>query len=531
MIYYTPGRFQILFMFRLRGSVFPKAFVLAAVSMGLALASRATDVFGIEKSLLDNRIYTAFSFALGFLLVFRNSQAYSRFWEGARLLRLASKEWYDACAQAIAFVSTSDKHRHEVQHFRHMSCRLFSLLMASSLQECSSLTDDVFEVLDLKGFDEFSLEALQSFRHQPKQRKELALQWILNFFCDSMKSRVLAVPGPVMSRLFAELSNGNLNFEKVVTIGKTPFPFPYAQMITALLLIHLIYTAMIVSALVSSPIWICLLCFISVFTFWCINYIASEIEAPFGEDLNDLPVRELMVEFNNSLLLLLDQRGNHLPGVHSVRRTETVVLTADHLDTMHSLNVELERTETACSLVNKDFDDEASSDARSNASLEKKEDCPNHSLDPPALAECVVQENQNRKAGLIPPAELGGEPEQSLTSEQRPEQHVKQQQQQQRSLEMGEVGPSVRPWWAEEEDEEETEPQGALEGRLRDAKDVPSELINEHLLRELSKLSSIGARLVKWIDGHITAETIITQASSARRRRLEQESPGRVWQV
>merc|ERR1719335_2145575 len=102
--------------------------------MGLALASRATDVFGIEKSLLDNRIYTAFSFALGFLLVFRNSQAYSRFWEGARLLRLASKEWYDACAQAIAFVSTSDKHRHEVQHFRHMSCRLFSLLMASSLQ-------------------------------------------------------------------------------------------------------------------------------------------------------------------------------------------------------------------------------------------------------------------------------------------------------------------------------------------------------------------------------------------------------------
>jgi hypothetical protein len=40
--------------------------------------------------------------------------------------------------------------------------------------------------------------------------------------------------------------------------------------------------------------------------FWCINYIAAELEMPFGDNPNDLPVEELQVNFNASLRRLMD---------------------------------------------------------------------------------------------------------------------------------------------------------------------------------------------------------------------------------
>jgi predicted membrane chloride channel (bestrophin family) len=42
--------------------------------------------------------------------------------------------------------------------------------------------------------------------------------------------------------------------------------------------------------------------------FWSINYIAAEIEMPFGEDANDLPIAQLQEGFNTSLRMLIDEQ-------------------------------------------------------------------------------------------------------------------------------------------------------------------------------------------------------------------------------
>jgi len=50
------------------------------------------------------------------------------------------------------------------------------------------------------------------------------------------------------------------------------------------------------------------LTFISVFCYWCINYIAAEIEMPFGDDPNDLPVAHLQESMNQNLVMLMQER-------------------------------------------------------------------------------------------------------------------------------------------------------------------------------------------------------------------------------
>merc|ERR1719506_2096665 len=54
-------------------------------------------------------------------------------------------------------------------------------------------------------------------------------------------------------------------------------------------------------------------CFIVVFSFWTINYISLELEMPFGDDPNDLPLEEMQRDFNLSLIGLLRKRFLHPP--------------------------------------------------------------------------------------------------------------------------------------------------------------------------------------------------------------------------
>lgn len=49
------------------------------------------------------------------------------------------------------------------------------------------------------------------------------------------------------------------------------------------------------------------------FAFWSINYIAGELEQPFGDDPNDLPMAELQMNFNSSLCVLFDEQAVQPP--------------------------------------------------------------------------------------------------------------------------------------------------------------------------------------------------------------------------
>jgi putative membrane protein len=105
---------------------------------------------------------------------------------------------------------------------------------------------------------------------------------------------VIPVAPPILTRVFQEISRGLVNLNNVKKIRDFPFPFPYAQMITMMLMMHWVITPVASCLIVDNIVWAAVLTFITVFAFWAINYIAEEIEMPFGDDANDLPIADMM---------------------------------------------------------------------------------------------------------------------------------------------------------------------------------------------------------------------------------------------
>merc|ERR1712216_95759 len=99
-----------------------------------------------------------------------------------------------------------------------------------------------------------------------------------------------------------ELSRGFVNIVDAQKITDIIFPFPYAQMVSVMLVGSTAVTPVALSIIMEDISWCCVLTFISVFSFWCINYIAAEIEMPFGDDANDLPIGRLQERMNACLV-------------------------------------------------------------------------------------------------------------------------------------------------------------------------------------------------------------------------------------
>merc|ERR1719353_2753236 len=69
----------------------------------------------------------------------------------------------------------------------------------------------------------------------------------------------------------------------------------------------------IAAALALPPVWAVLLSFSSIFVLWCIHFNALDLEFPFGNRVNDLPMNEFQSDWNQSLLTLLNVKGVEPP--------------------------------------------------------------------------------------------------------------------------------------------------------------------------------------------------------------------------
>merc|ERR1712139_347661 len=88
-------------------------------------------------------------------------------------------------------------------------------------------------------------------------------------------------------------------------IAGFPVPFPYAQLLSTMLLLHWTLAPCLAALSVENMHCCWIVTFATVFSFWCINYIAAELEMPFGDNPNDLPVEQLQLGFNKSLRRLM----------------------------------------------------------------------------------------------------------------------------------------------------------------------------------------------------------------------------------
>lgn len=270
------------------------------------------------NTLRESNSWTAFSGLIGFLIVFRTQEAYSRFWNGCTATHKMRTLWFSAGGNILAYCRTSSAPREQVWKFQGMFIRLLSMLHAAALAEIEEINVDEphttikafkFNLIDPEGIDEASLRYIKAC----DSKVELLLVWIQNLLVETNRDKILEIPPPVMSRILQVIELGMSAFHDAVRLTQIPFPFPYAQTCDVLLVLHWIVTPMVTPQWVETVFWTGFFVTLQVFILWALNAIASEIENPFGSDANDLDGECMQEEMNAHLLLLLDAAGCPVP--------------------------------------------------------------------------------------------------------------------------------------------------------------------------------------------------------------------------
>jgi predicted membrane chloride channel (bestrophin family) len=313
---YNPGTWNIGFAFTCSGSVFPKSgtvalppSVLAYLLHGLFNGTGDVKVAMAPAGEIAAQLMSGFTFILGFLIVFRAQTAFNRWWEGGTLLQQLRGEWFNAFSSLMAFTNVAPDRRMEVLKFQHQLARMISMLYASALQQVGTMNKKEFELIDIQGFDPQSVNYLMNSHDQC----EVCLQWIQRFIVRANSDEVIKIAPPILSRVFNQLGNGIVNLNNARKITDFAIPFNLAQMITIMLLFHWMFTPVLCALSITSPGWASFVTFLVIFSIWSINYIATELEMPFGSDPNDLPVVDMQKDLNLSLIGLFDERAKEPP--------------------------------------------------------------------------------------------------------------------------------------------------------------------------------------------------------------------------
>lgn len=401
---YTSGQWGFSLVWGIEASVFPRAFVMALPNaivcfIFATLANGDEEPVKLDSDRAKNAtsLISAFTSVLFFVLYFRSNVAYSRWWEGGTLLQQTRGEWFNAYSSLIAFSAPSPEMGDKVEEFHHLLARLMSMLFCAGLQQVSPDKDRAFEIISTTGIESESL----AFLSESPDKVEVLLQWIQRSTVLNMYNGVLPIPPPVMSRAFQEISRGIVNLQNARKIADFPFPFPYAQTSIVMLLLHWV-TCPLIASLMLQRYLATLACFVAVFFLWCINFIALQLESPFGDRENDLPMQLFQRDWNKSVGTLLAKRAQHPPkfyfdpeyhrkmhlvmsdGSHTTRRRLTSHLTdRDELDreSMDNHRVESKATNTSqerveskatnMSCQSTNAKDSKSSDAKVAAAAEK----------------------------------------------------------------------------------------------------------------------------------------------------------------
>mmetsp|Transcript_60784 Transcript_60784/g.144815 ORF Transcript_60784/g.144815 Transcript_60784/m.144815 type:complete len:590 (+) Transcript_60784:184-1953(+) len=323
MIIYDTSYMGLETLLSRRGSVIPRALIWALpcglVGAILSYSQVLTgDDGGDHSSFSALAGFVSFNAILGFLVIFRSQQAYSRYWEGLTLLQQVRGQWFNATSSLVAFCTVKPEFEERVQQFRLLQVRLTSLLYCAGLRTVATMKDDDFEVIEVGGLDEAALD----FMHEHPDPCIVILQWIQQLVVSSMRSGVLDVPPPVMSRVFQELSQGIVSLADAQKIADTPFPFSSAQMIAVMMTCQWLMSPVIAASLTQSWAAAGVASFFTVFLISCLNLMASEIEIPFGDDPNDLPLGEMQDIMNVNLKTLLNSVVTTVPDFQFTDTTE-----------------------------------------------------------------------------------------------------------------------------------------------------------------------------------------------------------------
>jgi len=159
------------------------------------------------------------------------------------------------------------------------------------------------------GVSEQELRALEGLNALHAERVYIVSHWIRCAIAERSASGGLQQPAPIIAQAYARLSGGMTSFMDCKKIVDTPFPYPYAQCVFVSLLVYAVSTPIQNGLTVEHAPSACVLTFVAVAAFFSLNGVAKELEEPFMDEENDVPLVDLHVDLNEKIAKLTS--GQH----------------------------------------------------------------------------------------------------------------------------------------------------------------------------------------------------------------------------
>ena len=229
----------------------------------------------ISKINLGSQMHTFLGAALVFLLVMRTNSSYDRYWEGRKQLGALGISARNLAVKANSVIPMDEKgFRSEVS----------SLIGAFVLSVKEHLRDGITSK-ELKGLSSANREELENYTSP--------INGILNILSLRLHSCIERkwLHPPEYGSFNASLDNLQADLRSLDRIRYTPLPFAYVNQLKVFMLIYLSTLPMVL--IPDFHFYTIIPMFFAVYALVGMEEIGIEIEDPFGDDPNDLPIEKI----------------------------------------------------------------------------------------------------------------------------------------------------------------------------------------------------------------------------------------------
>jgi Bestrophin, RFP-TM, chloride channel len=156
----------------------------------------------------------------------------------------------------------------------------------------------------LGGVSDEEIRHLQHARG-PYAKVALVTMWLEEFISrEYLAGSTGKVAQPIVSRVYHLISDGVVGYNQARKIAYIPFPFPNGQ-ITAFFSLAIIFIFPLLFISFVNKLWFaCVMNFLTVLCFLGLHEVARELESPFQNVPNDLPLATFQAQLNEALVAI-----------------------------------------------------------------------------------------------------------------------------------------------------------------------------------------------------------------------------------
>ena len=173
------------------------------------------------------------------------------------------------------------------------------------------------------GVSDMEISYLQNARG-PLAKVALCTMWLNEFISrEYLAGSTGNVAPPIISRLYQYTSDGMIGYNQARKVAYIPFPFPHAQITSIFVLVVVIFMIpLLIYSFVANLVVGCIINFVTVLCFAGLHEVSRELENPFKNVPNDIPLNNLQAQYNEALMVMFT--GYHPDSYWQVEEKPTI---------------------------------------------------------------------------------------------------------------------------------------------------------------------------------------------------------------